>query len=558
MRAIKDKAGSHGPTGLRQVLLLGGAFLGIVLVVLGTRHGPAVSPDSASYIAAANSLLAGGEYRSYDGEPFAGWPPLYPTLLAVGGVFGMDPMQTVRVLHAVVFGLIVYGAGRLFFLHLREPRLAWMGFFAVLLSWPLLQVAMKAWSEPVFILVALVFIAYAPVLLDRPTWNRLAILAFVTALAVMLRYAGLALVIAGVALILLDLTQTSMRRRLQFAIGYTVMATVPLMLWLIRNYVVDSSLTGGRSVSAQLGGAAESASYFLATLTTWLIPPLLPGWLGFVLGICLIAFAGLSFRRQAPRGSTTFDRVVLTFTGAYAVFVLTASAIQAAALPDNRLLSPLYVPLVYVVLTAFDRVLEGRTGSTHRAAAARKTLFGVCAIWLLYPALSTATYVFMRASYDTNAWHESALVHSLKAEPPEGKLYSNSAWVVYLATDRYTRELPTTDIDGYLAREMETHGQPCAVVWFDRTGRGTAHAFRFLDDFFGRVASSQDSMATQGWSRAVLDFMRRSGLARRDDTRATPLDQTVLRRPPDTEAMIDQLFDDGALYVFASERSSDR
>lgn len=562
IRGIKDNRALHGPTRLTQVLLLAGGYLGGMLVLIGTHpYGAAVTPDSAMYIAAAKSLLAGEGYRGYDGAPFVQWPPLYPTLLALGGILGADPMQTAPVLHAVAFGVLVSCAGWLFFSHLREPRFAWIGFLAVLLSWPLLQVAMKIWSELIFVLLTLLFLGYAPALLARPTWPRLILFALLAALAAMQRYAGLALILAGTGMILRFMNQASIRRRTGYALGFCLMAVGPLLVWLIRNHRIASTLTGDRTTSAQLM-IPESVSHFAGTLSTWLVPPLLPAWMGIVLGTCLVAVMTLGFTAQARSENMVVplhDRVVLLFVGVYTVFVLVSSTIQAAALPDNRLLSPLYVPLAYLFMTGFERSTKWGSGYVSNTGTLQRVVAGACMVWLLYPAMSTAMYVTIRASYNTNAWHESALARWLQENPPEGRLYSNQPWVVYLTTEQPTRRLPGTDIDAYLYREVAEHSQPCLLVWFYGVDRGQDHASRFLHDFFRRILSVQDSTHAEGLSRALLDFMRRSGLASRQDSSGEPHINPTDRNPlPATHVQLVKLFDDGALYVFPAERSTDR
>lgn len=559
---INKNTGLHRPKRLTKAFLLAGGCLGGVLVLLGTHpYGAAVTPDSAMYIAAAKSFFAGEGYRGYDGAPFTEWPPLYPTLLALGGLLGVDPMQTVPMLHAIAFGALVFCAGRLFVAHLSTRLFAWIGFLAVLLSWPLLQVAMKVWSDLLFILLTLLVIGYAPTLLARPTWPRLILFAVPAALAAMQRYAGLALVLTGVGVILCFMNQVSLRRRLAYANGFCLIALGPLALWLLRNYLVTSTLAGDRTVSGHLL-ISGSLSHLVGTVTTWLAPPVMPMWVGIVVGICLVAIVIVGFTTQARsenEGAALQDRVMLLFVGGYTVFVLASSLTQAAALPDNRLLSPLYVPLVYLVMAGLDRITAWKAGYASKTRILRRMVTGVCLVWLLYPAVSVATYVYIRASYNTNVWHDSALAQWLQETSSEGRLYSNQPWVVYLSTGRPTHHLPVTDIDAYLFREVAAYSQPCLLVWFYGTDRGQDHASRFLNDFLRRITPVQDSTHAEGLSSALLEFMRRSGLATRraspDEARLNPTTGNAL---PATHTPVTRLFEDGALYVFTAERAPDR
>ena len=87
--------------------------LGSLLILLATsRYGVGLSPDSASYIAAARSLLAGRGYLDYNGDPMVLFPPLYPTLIALGSLIWPDPIFVARYVNAASFGLIVFFSSR--------------------------------------------------------------------------------------------------------------------------------------------------------------------------------------------------------------------------------------------------------------------------------------------------------------------------------------------------------------------------------------------------------------------------------------------------------------
>ena len=85
------------------------AALGAALV-LGRvlPFGVRLTPDSAHYIAAARSLLAGEGLLGFDGSP----SPLYPLLLAAASLGIFDPVVVAGPLNAILFGLTVFVVGR--------------------------------------------------------------------------------------------------------------------------------------------------------------------------------------------------------------------------------------------------------------------------------------------------------------------------------------------------------------------------------------------------------------------------------------------------------------
>src|SRR6267143_4110417 len=85
------------------------AVAGILFVLLATRFGAGISPDSTVYLDAARSLLRGAGLSVMSGRsseliPLTHYPPLYPALLALIGKSGMPLESAARVLNAVLFG----------------------------------------------------------------------------------------------------------------------------------------------------------------------------------------------------------------------------------------------------------------------------------------------------------------------------------------------------------------------------------------------------------------------------------------------------------------------
>src|SRR5262245_63939659 len=84
MKDAKWRSTRNGPTRLVPfAFCLLPSLAGVVLVlVMGARAGPGVTPDSVTYLSTAESLRADGSFRRYDGAPYVEFPPLYPLVLA--------------------------------------------------------------------------------------------------------------------------------------------------------------------------------------------------------------------------------------------------------------------------------------------------------------------------------------------------------------------------------------------------------------------------------------------------------------------------------------------
>jgi RNA 3'-terminal phosphate cyclase len=51
-------------------------------LLLATRAGPGLSPDSVTYVSAARNLTDGHGYSGFTGSALTVFPPAYPALLA--------------------------------------------------------------------------------------------------------------------------------------------------------------------------------------------------------------------------------------------------------------------------------------------------------------------------------------------------------------------------------------------------------------------------------------------------------------------------------------------
>ena len=151
-----------------RITLLLAAFsaLGTFLVLVrGSTYGVGVTPDSVTYISTARSLLQGNGFIDWDGSSYTIFPPLFPLLLALTGIFGPDPADTAGYVNAFLCGLAIFLSSRWLWQHLRtrpaptsrtlQTYLLLWAAVVLILSSPLSRVASLALSELLFILLTI-------------------------------------------------------------------------------------------------------------------------------------------------------------------------------------------------------------------------------------------------------------------------------------------------------------------------------------------------------------------------------------------------------------------
>ena len=473
-------------------------LLGCALVLLATsRYGAGLSSDSVGYISAARSLVTDGTLTTYLGEPMVNWPPLYPALLAsVYWLTGVDPLYSAAWVNTLLFGLIA-GAGSLLFVRSEcgGRPFALLGSIALVLAEPLLSVSRMALSELLFILWVVLFLLFAQRWRRFAGWGSLVSMCIVAALAALTRYIGVTLIATGLVLVLLDDRQRWMVRMRQ-GVLFSLAAALPLALWLWRNWIVCGSFMGSRAPSVD--GLGCNLVLAFTALVSWITPYKLFPQISLALAVGALA-AGLAAavillvrwaRHRALRGTLLHYAVhllqhetfsALLFACIYGLFLVISASTAAIDVIDSRLMSPLFVPLLWLVLVLMARFAQrwqGRTWLRHLPL----TLFIV--VFILYGGIVsgyrlTKCLTEGAGGYATDSWQTSETVAYLRSLSFDGPTFSNAPDVTYILADRPTLFSPkeTAGRSSLVLNTLDElantwpESSPALLVWFDNAGR---------------------------------------------------------------------------------------
>lgn len=425
-------------------VLSGLAVLGVLAVLLATRSGIGLSPDSVAYIDGARRLARGDGFTSgFTGhiDPITHWPPLYPTVLAGIALLGIDPLAGARVLAPLLFGANVFVAGWLVRRHGSGEILpAAASSLLVLAAAGLLQVHAWAWSEPLFLLLGTLGLHHLAVYLAHPhAHRRLIAAAALIGFATLTRYLGIALIIAG-GVAIVWLASGRWFRRGGDALLFVVVSMAPLAFWVLRNVLLTGSASSRELVVNPIGLSHLTRAG--RTVATWLVPPILPGSIRMLLLIGALAAIAVGIVRgqgilrevlNAPGGRLL--KMLLCVAVVYgAVLTLSVMLFDAEVRFNQRILSPVH----FLLLVAAGLVLAG----TQRAR--RWAYAGVGAVVLLQAvqAVPSARAAAQGLGYAGQVWRESDLWSVIEQLPDGAPLYSNAYDAVYIHTGRATRPLP--------------------------------------------------------------------------------------------------------------------
>lgn len=326
--------------------------------------GPALHWDSVNYIEVARALLAGDGFTQPDwylfgADAYAIWPPLYPMLLAGGGLGVADPYDVAGPLSAVSFGLTIFVAGRWMARRLESRILVVWACLALALSVPLSRAATAALSEAPFILLATLTLVQADAFLREGRRSALLWAVAFAALACLTRYLGVAL-IPVVALAPFLRGGVPLGGRTRLAVACALMAAAPLALWMLRTALLTGN--AARAATDVAVPVHETLGRALEVLSRWMLPYApLDRFQDAASALALLLLAFLAVRAFPNSGETGPARSALALFSVGYLLALAAGRAWSEGSDELRYFFPLYVPAVLLAATLCDPVIRGLT-----------------------------------------------------------------------------------------------------------------------------------------------------------------------------------------------------
>jgi hypothetical protein len=448
------------------------ALAGWGMLLLLTHYGGiGVSPDSVVYTSVARNMQHQWALVDYNLLPLVDFPVFYPMFL---GCFlfitRTDPVAGGPVLNGLLFGSLIYLCGCIL---QRWPVFSrsykWFILACLVLSPSLLEIYSMLWSETLFILLSVVFIILYRHYNRTRSLAALAAAAACISLACVTRYAGIALLGAGGLLLLFDYALPWKKKWLHLLVFGTV-SLLLLVLNLWRNYTITHTLTGMREKGVT--PFSRNLYYCGTVLCDWL--PFMQGHYAWATGIAVLGLLVpawfLLMRWLRKQVYHDYENIFTAWALVYALFIVVSATLSRYEQINNRLLSPLYIPLLVCLTGWLPRRLR------QKRVKAGKWLLPVLGCCFLLGALASARNMYNEVKdygipgYTDDSWRQSPIARYLKTHPhvfrPEHTVYSNAPDAVYFVSGLSAYTLPHT-VDTSDVRDF--NGDPEQyVIWFNQ------------------------------------------------------------------------------------------
>jgi hypothetical protein len=446
------------------------------LVWFANRHGVGWSYDSADYVAVGSSLSRGMGLLDIIGKPSTVHPPGFPALIALGLWLGFGSATTILFINAISSAVTVACSFVLLRASTLRPLTTLFGSVFIVVAPSLMWQYSMAYSEPLFVAIEMLMIVV--VLRMKSLW-KYPVLAFLATTLFYVRYVGpIFTAIILLVSLFLDIRMRGLLKALCLNSVVVIVSSFLTWLWILRNRGIDGSglgfMQGGggsywKAFTMVPGTIGEwiSGSPPKIELLSWSAHPTLPKVATICFLVVVLPLLSLTVidRLKTYRKFSESQFRALVMTSAVVVGYVLFSVyrfvkVHRASL-DDRVMIPIFVPLVILLCILLEQVLANRRLMRYLIASLAFSL--LC--------LQTGVTIKQAWIYGRDGRHlTSSAVHNwslhvfVRSLPSDGRFFSNEMQTLFANTDIWPIANPWMGDEPPLV--------PCSkryVVWYNES-----------------------------------------------------------------------------------------
>jgi 4-amino-4-deoxy-L-arabinose transferase-like glycosyltransferase len=443
------------------------SLLGIFLILFNTQLGAYWSDDTYYYIQPARELASGKGFN-----PSYIFGPVLPFVLGVLGFLKADPLESIRWINAILFGLNLYLLAWIIRKITGSSVFSLFGMAVILLSDVVIEIHGWAMSEALAItfMLAGILALLAFIESNRRVYAVLAALG--VSLAVLTRFALLPLIPAVSLVLLIINTHKAFLLRLRDATLFGISTLIPTMLYFLRNLEVS----GHPFRYEQYAFEAMSKSQLIWFIYNWFslfIPgrfirdrELVVGSLIVIIATLFLVAVYLIIRQNKTAHASNLFRPGVFLLANLIVFswlmLYLARGLSELYIYNARYLVPIFMIFIALAMVIFSRIwpLIGQTFRNYMIL-----FFALFLIYYSYRALDFSLQVSTHGlGYSNIGWHQSETIQYLREHPDLMDVVSTGEMGIYFWTDRKPTVLAAFPSTMALAEYMCGHEAPLFIM----------------------------------------------------------------------------------------------
>lgn len=451
--------------------LLASVVACIALYYLTGYGGIGLSPDSIEYSTTAINIKEKAALVNFNGSPLVAFPAGYPIFLAAGYIItGIRPVPLAPFLNGFLYvGVILMSS---FIMQSFSGITRWyrMAILTILACSPCLwEVYGMIWSETLFLFLILLFMLAWRWYGERKTIFSLFIFALVGACAFVTRFAGITVIATGAALIFFD-GSLPVLKKIKRLFVFLLTGISFVLVNLVRNRQVSGTASGVREKALRsLGDNLLSIGDVLSGWLPFINEHRTAGAVVFIL-LALWAMVFIGHRILQQQFYLRNETIVFVFFFVYAVFIVAVSSISRFEELSSRLLSPIYIPLLWIGSSWLPAFIKAKTRFPKRTLQIFSTLLFVLFVYHQYKQNAANWEGIAYAGipgYSENQWTKSPTIQYINTHKDQFNtaIYSDAHDGLYYLTGVISQPLPHKEIE---KEKKEFLDRPSSIViWFN-------------------------------------------------------------------------------------------
>ncbi|MFL5728523.1 MAG: hypothetical protein ACJ75J_03455 [Cytophagaceae bacterium] len=413
---------------IRKWDLLLGLTAGTVFVLSVMGSGPGITDDSINYLNAATGFPY---MQKIDGSAFTEWPPLYPAILSLYKLSGLNILHFATLVNGISFCLSIVFFNRMTEFLFKNRFVYGTYLLCLLCSVPLIQSSVFLWSESFFILLILLALRILIKYLEKRDFSQFILLIALSILLCLQRKSGI-IFCGAFAVILFYYRSQTISKILLEILAYLCLSCAPFFLWTYRRYLLSGSATSQRMWEPERIG--ENIRQTADILSSWLMPDEIPLPVRSILLAALLLVFILTLRKSEPQilQKRIFLSISIIVLNTYVLTLCLIFLYLRADEPiDDRLLSPVYLFFIFLTFTGIDKLIE----INIPARSAGKVILAGAAVLCLYCIVRTGFHICRwnvqgTGGYNTKRWTDNSLIQYLLNDKTGQTIISNNIYAL--------------------------------------------------------------------------------------------------------------------------------